>query len=297
MTFSLYSRLFMKPMMRRGGSVEKFRGMASRLDRRLGRPPAGTEIVPAPLTHCDADWLLPGSVATDRVVLFLPGGAFIVRTPQSHRQLAARIGKAAHARVLVVFYRLAPEHPFPAGLEDAAEAYRRLLAEGVSPARICIGGDSAGGSLTLALLHALRDQNLPMPAGAFAISPMTDLREHSEGSRTSNDRADPMIPGKGPGMGQMGRHYTGGRPEFLDHPHVSPVLGDFAGFPPLLVHVGSTEVLLDDAQRAVAKARQAGVDAEIEIWRKMPHAWHGMNLPESRKAIAHLGDFIRRTCP
>lgn len=293
---SAYARLVMKPLFRRGGDIRQFRALAARLDRRLGKLPAQTTVVPVELSHCEANWVLPGG-STDRNVLYLPGGAFMVRTPHAHLALAARIGRAANARALVVFYRLAPEHPFPAGLDDALEAYERMIAEGTAPARICVGGDSAGGSLALALLQALRDRRRPLPAGAFAISPITDLRDHGEGTRRMNDRADPMIPGSGPGMRQMATGYVGGQLKLLEHPYVSPLLGDFRGLPPLLLHAGSTETLLDDSRRTVAKARAAGVDAYLEIWQKMPHVWHGMRLPESQKAIMHLGDFVRQVCP
>lgn len=290
-------RLTVKPSFAAMDDVESMRSGALRLLNRISIPEAGLSTESAPHSACDVEWVFPHNIKTDRVLLYIPGGAFVVRTPAMHRVLAGRIAKAAHARALVVFYRLAPEHPYPSALDDCVEAYKSLLAQGIPSSRIVVGGDSAGGNLTLALLVALRDQGRPLPAAAFAISPVTDLRGHTHGSRTVNQLADPLL-------STLHRHrlnvhelYVGGNKKLLKLPTVSPVLADFHALPPLMFQVGSTEILLDDSRRAVEKAQADGVAAALEIWSDMPHVWHAFNLPESRRAIAHLADFVRQHCP
>lgn len=290
-------RMTIKPSFSVVEDVEDLRKGAVRFFDRFSALEPGVGRANAPLHHCEADWVFPRDTRTDRVILYIPGGAFVVRTPGMHRSLAGRIAKDAHARALVVFYRLAPEHPFPAGLEDCIEAYERLLKEGISPSRIIVGGDSAGGNLTLALLFALRDRGRPMPAGAFAISPVTDLRPHRRGSRSLNQRADPMLSTLYQSRLNFHEMYVAGKKKLLDDPGVSPILGDFSGLPPMIFQVGSTEILLDDSCRAVDRVRRAGGDAIVEVWDKMPHVWHSWNFPESKRAIAHLADFIRQHCP
>jgi epsilon-lactone hydrolase len=294
---STLMRMVVKPSFAAVHDVDDLRTGAIRFFNRVSKIDAGMSVEPARLTHCDADWVFPRGIQTDRVVLYIPGGAFVVRTPGLHRTLCGRIAKGAHARALIVFYRLAPEHPFPAGLNDCLEAYERLLADGVPASRIVIGGDSAGGNLVLAALFALRDRGRPLPAGAFAISPVTDLRNHKRGSRTKNQQADPMLSTLHKNKLNIHELYISGDKKLLEHPSVSPVLGDFSGLPPMIFQVGSSEILLDDSRLAVDRARRAGADAMVEIWAKMPHVWHAWDLPESRRAIAHLADFVRQHCP
>jgi epsilon-lactone hydrolase len=294
---STLMRMVVKPSFATINGVEELRSGALRLFDRVSFVESGTTVESAPLTQCESDWVYPQGIETDRVVLYLPGGAFVVRTPGLHRSLAGRIARSAHARARVVFYRLAPEHPFPAGLEDCIEAYESLLAGGVAPSRIVLGGDSAGGNLALALLFALRERGRPLPAAAFALSPVTDMRNHTRGTRTTNQQADPLLSTLHSNRLNIHEIYVGGNKQRLKDPLVSPILGDFRGLPPLMFQVGSTEILLDDSRRAVKKARQAGVDAMMEIWAKMPHVWHGWKLPESKRAISHLADFIRQHCP
>ena len=290
-------RLTVKPGFAAMQDVENMRNSALRLVDRIAPVESGLSIKAVSLSACDAEWVQPHGVATDRHVLYIPGGAFCVRTPAMHRALAGRIAKTANARALIVFYRLAPEHPYPCALQDCINAYESLLAQGIPEDRIVVGGDSAGGNLTLALLLALRDRHRALPAAAFAISPVTDLRRHTRGSRTRNQLADPML-------STLHRHrlnihelYVGGNKALLKQPNVSPILADFRGLPPLMFQVGSTEILLDDSRIAVEKAQRDGVDAQLEIWSDMPHVWHAWNLPESRRATAHLADFVRQHCP
>jgi len=294
---STLMRMAVKPSFAAIKDVHELRSGAVQFFDRVSRLQRGMTVEKAPLAHCDADWVFPDKIKTDRVVLYIPGGAFVLRTPGLHRALAGRIAKSAYARALVVFYRLAPEHPFPAALEDCIEAYERLLADGVAPSRIIVGGDSAGGNLTLALLFALRDRGRPLPAGAFALSPVTDLRPHNRGSRTTNQQADPMLSSLYKSRLDFHGLYVAGNTKLFEDSRVSPVLGDFTGLPPLMFQVGSTEILLDDSCLAVEQARRAGASAAVEVWAEMPHVWHGWNLPESKRAISHLTDFIRQHCP
>lgn len=294
---NLFTRNVVKPRLFRAAPIDDMRRMLVNSER-LFPEPKGVNIVPEPLATCEVDWIVPkGLEASDRVILYAPGGAFVLRTPRGHRFIAARIAREASARVAIVFYRLAPEFPYPCGLQDVLAAYERLRAQGIASNRIVIGGDSAGGTLALSSIMALRDAGKPLPAGGFAISPVTDLTSSEAGSRSSNALKDPLLPGPGHRGLDTRALYVAGDSALLEEPYVSPVFGDFRGFPPLLLQAGSTEVLLDDSRRVAAKARAAGVDAEVEVWDEVPHVWHGMPIPESRQAIGHLADFVRRCCP
>lgn len=294
---NVFTRNVIKPRLFDARPVEDLCRYAARVDRLFAPAPRGVRIEPAPQVACDADWISPSDFRGDRVILYFPGGAFVIRTPRAHRAMVARIVCAAHARALLVFYRLSPQHPFPCALQDALGAYEGLLAAGVPASRIILGGDSSGGNLALATLLALRDAKATLPAGAFAISPVTDLLNHERGSRRSNELLDPLLPGPGSRGLDTRALYVGGNRKLLTHPYVSPIHGDFRRLPPLLLQVGSTEVLLDDSTLLVEKARAAGVDAEVEVWDEVPHVWHGMPMPESGRAIDHLADFVRRCCP
>lgn len=261
-------------------------------------PPKDVGIEPQALSHCEAEWIRPGT-RTDRVVLYFPGGAWTLRSPAMHRLIVARLAKAANANAFLVFYRLAPEHPFPAAIEDCVEGYRTLLDKGIDPSRIVIGGDSAGGNLTLGSLLALRDRGLPLPTGAFALSPCTDMdfRDLAKAWKESGS-VDPMLPDPCEDPADDGRLlYWGGDATLQDHPYVSPARGDLRGLCPLLLQVGSREWLRDQAIMYVDRARAAGVDAEVEVWDGQPHVFQGMPFPESELAFEHLSDFIRRRCP
>jgi epsilon-lactone hydrolase len=273
----------------------KVRGKLALIDRVFPEP-RGVRIKDCALSRCAAQWIRPNS-DTDRVILYLPGGAWVLRSPGVHRRLAARLARDANANVLLVFYRLAPEEPFPAGLDDCVEGYEALLSDGIDPSRVVIGGDSAGGNLTLATLLVLRDRGLPQPAGAFALSPCTDMEMRDGDPRFVQDHPDPLFPSLGQRDGDPRLLYAGGDEKLLQHPYCSPLRGDLRGLCRLLVQVGSTERLLSDSTEFVKRAQQAGVDAEVEVWEGQPHVWHGVPLPETKQAFAHLGDFVRRCCP
>jgi monoterpene epsilon-lactone hydrolase len=237
-----------------------------------------------------AEWIVAPGAAQDRVLLYLHGGGYVVCSVSTHRDLMARLSRAAGARVLGVDYRLAPEHPFPAAVEDATAAYRWLVASGIQPARIGIGGDSAGGGLTLATMMALRDAGEPLPAVGVCLCPWVDLAG-TGASMTTKVAEDPFVHQD---MIQfMAQQYLGDRDRRM--PLASPLYADLHGLPPLLIQVGSAEVLLDDATRIADRAKAAGVQADLEVWDDMIHIWQifAPVLPEGQHAIERLGGFIR----
>ena len=261
-----------------------------------GRPklPAGVKMTPVAAHAFRGEWIRTPESSDARTLLYLPGGGFILPASGQLPAMVARLCKVSGARALLVHYRLAPEHPFPAGLEDCLAAYRYLIDLGTDPKSIVIAGDSAGGGLTLSTLLALRDDGDPLPAGAVVMSPFTDFSFGGE-SRFSNARHDPML--SADSMHHMNDLYLDDA--LHDNPLVSPVYGDFHGLPPILAQVGSTEVLLDDARRVGARAAAHGVDFRVEVWDQVPHVWHMVGfLPETKAATARIGAFVReRTAP
>lgn len=237
-----------------------------------------------------AEWLRPPSATPGRVVLYLHGGGYVIGSPRSHRHLAAAIAGAAGATALLLDYRLAPEHPFPAAVEDATAAYRWLLDQATAPEHIVIAGDSAGGGLTVATLLALREARVPLPAGGVCISPWVDL-SCSGTSYATKAAADPIV--RRAGVEEMARAYLGATPPRT--PLASPLFADLRGLPPLLIHVGSDEVLLDDAVQLAERAKAAGVDATLEIYDRMIHVWHWFlpMLDEAQTAVEAIGRFVR----
>jgi monoterpene epsilon-lactone hydrolase len=223
------------------------------------------------------------------VLLYLHGGAFLLRTLNGHMNLAAGIARAAGLdQAVLPIYRLAPEYPYPAAINDCMATYCGLLARGLRGDQIVLAGDSAGGGLVLKLLMRLRDRGLPMPCCGVLLSPFTDMSCSGRSVR-ANAGKDPMF-GRIPAMHV--RFYLGE----IDprDPNCSPLFGDFAGLPPLIAQVGSTERLLDDSVRLAPRVRRAGGELEVEVWNDLPHVWQAMGLPESAQAIESLGRFIRR---
>jgi len=262
--------------------------------RWIPRPRAGTEV-----RRIDAGGV-PGEVITtpasrpDRHVLFLHGGGYVTGSPALYRHFTWRIATAARARVLALDYRLAPEHPFPAALDDSVAAYLWLVGGMGDPRRTAVMGDSAGGGLALALLSRLRDDGLDLPAAAIALSPWTDLAL-AGASLSLNARSDPMLNAADARL--FAECYLAGADP--RHPYASPLYGNPAGLPPTLIHVGSDEILRDDAVRMAAALREAGCRVEIEVWRRMPHVWHlfAPVLPEAKQAIANIGAFVDQVLP
>ena len=231
----------------------------------------------------------PG-VRKDRGTLYLHGGGYVMGSLNTHHELMGRFARSTHAQVLGLDYRLAPEHPYPAAVEDAVSAYLWILEQGIAPERVVIAGDSAGGGLTLAMLLVLRARKLPMPAGAVLFSPWTDLTSSGASVRTRAD-ADPMI---GPEVLQpMAAHYVGNQSS--NTPGISPLFGDLDGLPPLLIQVGDAEVLLDDSTRLHERAQAAGVNSTLHVFPEAFHVFQAVPmLPESTAALVEVGAFFNR---
>ena len=237
-----------------------------------------------------AEWVSTPGAADDRVVLYLHGGAYVVGSVNTHRDLAGRISRASGARVLNVDYRLAPEHPHPAAVDDATAAYRWLVAGGHAASRLAIAGDSAGGGLTVATLVALRDQGQPLPSAGVCFSPWVDLEGVGE-SMVTRAAADPMVQREH--LVRMAKLYLGGLPPRT--PLAAPLYADLSGLPPLYIQVGTAETLLDDSTRLAERARKAGVEVTLELWDDMIHVFQAfaMMLPEGQQAIDKIGTFLR----
>ncbi|MGH7967034.1 MAG: alpha/beta hydrolase, partial [Candidatus Binatia bacterium] len=225
-----------------------------------------------------------------RAILYFHGGGYVMGSLTTHRSLVGEISRAAQAAVLLVDYRLAPECPFPAAVEDGVASFRWLLDQGFAPRLLAIAGDSAGGGLTMATLVSLRDQGLPLPAAAVPISPWSDLTCTNE-SYTTRAEADPMVVSAD--IGSMADFYLQGTAP--ENPLASPNYASLRSLPPLLIHVGRDEVLLDDSLKLHAKAQADGVDSTLEVWEDMIHVWHAFHpmLPEGKQAIARIGAFLR----
>lgn len=236
-----------------------------------------------------AEWSRAPGIDESRVVLFFHGGGYNMGSIASYRDFTGRISRACAARVLSVGYRLAPEFPFPAAVDDAVTAYRWLRRQGVPARRIVLAGDSAGGGLVLSALVALRDAGDSLPAAAMCVSPSTDLAKEGESMRTKAD-VDPVVR-YDTSMAHALR-YVGENGD-LKHPLASPLYADLHGLPPLLILVGTNETLLDDSTRVADKARAAGVAVELEIWDDMIHIWpfFAAILPEGQQAIKRMGRF------
>jgi monoterpene epsilon-lactone hydrolase len=238
-----------------------------------------------------AEWITtPGAVA-ERVICYLHGGGYVLGSISTHRELASRLSRAASARVLVLDYRLAPENPFPAAVDDSTAAYRWLHSIGVDPARLVIAGESAGGGLTVATFVALRDAGEPLPAAGICLSPWVDLACQGD-SIVTKAEIDPVADKES--MLMLAKAYLGDTDPCT--PLASPLYADLTGLPPLLIQVGTAECLFDDAKRLAERARAAGVDVTLEPWDDMIHMWHmyAAMLPEGQQAIDRIGEFIRQ---
>ena len=236
-----------------------------------------------------AEWISAPESQENRVILYLHGGGYLFGSARTHRVMLAHMARASKARVLALDYRLAPEIPFPAPVEDSVSAYRWLLDQGISAKKMVIGGDSAGGGLAIAALVALRSVGEPMPAAGVCISAWTDMESTGQ-SHTTNAESDPSVSKER--LLKIAKVYLAGKDPTA--PLASPIHADLTGLPPLLLQVGSIEVLLDDSTLLKSRAKAAGVSVEMEVWDDMPHVWHHYApiLPEARKAIGRIGEFV-----
>ena len=270
--------------------IAAIRSTYERLDAKRFRVHPDTVKTPVQTNGVSSDWVNVPASRDERVIYYLHGGGFMLRFPNAHTGMVARWCRRLGSRALMPDYRLAPEHPYPAAPQDCLNGYRWLLDQQIDPANIVIAGDSAGGCLSLATLHLIKEAGLPMPACAVLLSPGTDLTMSGK-SVVTNERKDPMFMLQG--LIIMRGSYA---PEqFMAEPAASPLFADYEGFPPLHFVVGSTEILLDDSTRAVEKARRAGVETELRIWRGMPHVFPSFPfLPEARGATDDIVRFISR---
>lgn len=238
--------------------------------------------------HMDALWIRPNNIDNDSVILYLHGGGYGMGSIKSHKKLAARIARFAKTQCLIIEYRLAPEHPFPAALEDSIIAYKWLLKKGFKPEKIAIGGDSAGGGLTIATLVNARMKGLPQPLAAFCMSPWVDL-EASSAEIKEYQKNDPFIDAES--VKVWGKRYAG---DDVKNPLASPIYADLKGIAPLLIQIGTAEILLFENRTLYQKALQADVDIQFEEYKDMVHVFQtfGGFLPQADKAIHSIGRFI-----
>lgn len=270
-------------------SILRFREDVENGASKFGKLPEGIEVSPITIGDITAEWILPAHGRKDQVILYFHGGGYVSGTCRAHRSITAKFVHGSDVGALLFAYRLAPEHPFPAALEDSVTAYNWLLDQGVSPSHIVFAGDSAGGGLVLATLLALRDQGIPLPTGAVAYSPVTDHTCTSESYQTK--RKVCLAP---EGMGvAAAKHYAGDKD--LKLPYISPLYGDLHGLPPLLIYVGEDETLRDDSIRFAKKAQAAGVNVKLHVGEGLFHCYPAMAplFPEAQQAMDDICRFIK----
>lgn len=280
------TRRTLKKKLGMSGSVTQERATLEKMSAMSARRKMGEKVV---IGGVPGEWQRPRVSIGERVILYLHGGGYAIGSPATHRDMVGGIADAANARAFILDYRLGPEHPFPGAVEDAVAAYRGLLDLGHTPAQIVIAGDSAGGGLTVATLVSLKDQGVPLPAAGVCISPWVDLTLSGKSMQTKAD-ADPLL--RPEALRWMGELYLAGQDP--RSPLASPLFANLSGLPPLLIHVGSEEVLLDDALRLNEKAKISGVSTTLQVWDGMMHVWHLMALmiPEGKAAIQDIGKYI-----
>lgn len=289
---SVRLREFLKSQFVETNSTPTIQQIRETVDGSMLRMPvlAGTQVEAFSAGGVTGDWVSMPGVATDRVLLYLHGGAYVMGSAGTHRDLAARLSQTAGVRVLTLDYRLAPENPYPAAIEDVTAVYGWLLTQGFKPEHMAIGGDSAGGNLAFVTLLALREAGMALPAVVILLSPWTDLTLSGE-SGTTRAEVDPMI--KLDAAEEQIAAYVG-KHDRTD-PLISPIFADLRGLPPLLIHVGNDEVLLDDSVRLAERARAAGVEVQLKVWEGMWHVFQtlAVMLPEGQASIGELGEFVK----
>jgi monoterpene epsilon-lactone hydrolase len=292
---NLILRLFVKRLFKPApDSVTRLRQLMTKMEAPLAKLIASVDLRKEELGTCPATWVGGSKDTSEPIVLYLHGGAFFMRTPHNHLLFLDRLRAASKLKLVIPFYRLAPEYPFPAALEDSICAYQGLLDQGYLPDNIIIAGDSAGGNLAIALLQQLKILNRPMPNCAVLLSPGLDLSPNRI-KADSDFNKDPVFPGDA--LEIVTDTYLAGDVAAGSDPRVSPMFGDFNDLPPLLFIAGSTELFLQDSIRACNSATDQGVDAKAMIWRGMPHCFPLMQpkfLPESAAAMKDIIEFINQ---
>jgi epsilon-lactone hydrolase len=256
--------------------------------RRMGRVPGGIEVAPDRIDGMYAEWIRPAGVTGTSAVLYTHGGGYVSGNCADHRMHVAKLVQASGVPALLFDYRLAPEHPAPAAVHDSLAAYRWLLGRGISPARVAIAGESAGGGLAIALLVAIREAGLPTPAAAVVSSPWLDLTCETDSYRRNAGADISLI-----GSWQVWNRYYVGAGDPRD-PLISPVYADLRGLPPILIQVGTREIMLDDAVRFAERAREAGVEVTLRVWDGMVHcfAFFAPMFPEATAGMQELAGFL-----
>ena len=252
----------------------------------------GVRRTPDRIANFKVEWLTPGKAPDDKLILYMHGGAFIMGGFATHRPFVSHIARSAAIRTVIPQYRLAPEHPFPAAIEDGISVYQSLISTGLMPEDIIFAGDSAGANLALAMLLTLRDSGQPLPAAACLLSPWIDLAVTGE-TMTTNAAVDPWF--RAEDIKHIAKYYCD--ESEMTNPLVSPLYADVSRLPPLFIQVGGDEILLSDSTRLADKVRSSGGQVSIEIW---PGMWHVFQsfvgaMPESGKAIDQIGDYVRHT--
>ena len=275
---------------RAGMSLEDLRE-AGEAKARANPPPPDVACRAVDAGGVEAEWVSAPGAAPDKVLLYFHGGGYYRGSMNTVREMVGRISRASGLTALSVGYRLAPEHPYPAAVDDAAAAYHWLLKQGISPQCMVLGGDSAGGGLAAAALLKMREEGAPLAAGWFCLSPWVDLAQSGE-SYVTRAGEDPSI--TAPYLDHAAALYLNG--EDARTPLASPLYANLSGLPPLLIQVGTAEVLLDDSTRLAERAKAAGVEVELETWEGMTHVWHnnGPHLPEAAEAVENIARFINK---
>lgn len=287
----LLIRWQIKRRFRKNPDVNLLRPLMLQMEPRSSKLPAGIACEAVDLGGIPAEKLSAADTRTDAAILYIHGGGFVAGSPCTHRPLTWRLAKDVGVPVYAVDYRLAPEHHFPAGLDDCVTAYRALLDRGLPAKSILVAGDSAGGNLTLALALRLKAEGLPLPAALICLSPATDMTG-SGASMLSNAEADAIFVPEI--MASLMPAYCPGAD--AKNPYLSPLFGDVSGFPPTLIQVGDREILRDDSVRMAAALKAAGAEATLEVWPKVWHVWqlNADMLPEAREAITHIVRFAHQ---
>jgi acetyl esterase/lipase len=271
-------------------SIVRFRQQCEEGATRFGKMPAGIEVSPVSVDGLPAEWILPAGTAPDKVIFWVHGGGYVSGSCSDHRIHVSKFVKGANIGALLFEYRLAPEHPYPAALDDSIKTYRWLLDQGVSASHIVFAGDSAGGGLALATLLAVRDQGLPLPSAAVAISPWTDLTCSGESYRSN---AKKCLSPNGTWTA-FSKQYAGDHDPML--PWISPLYGDLHGLPPLLIYAGGDEILRDDSVCFAEKAQAAGVEVTLRVGEGLFHCFPvcAPMFPEATEAMNEICTFMNR---
>jgi epsilon-lactone hydrolase len=271
-------------------SIDERRRHIDLFAKNFSRLPSNCKVEPVQIEGLYSEWISNDTTEDKSVILYLHGGGYEYCSADTHRALAARIMTKSGVKVLLPEYRLSPEHPFPAAIEDSLSIYRWLLKQGYDSSNIIIAGDSAGGGLSLALSISLRDQGEPLPAAIVLLSPWADLTSSGESYKDNKDN-DPYM--KGNLVKKTALSYANGEP--LTNKLISPIYAEFHDFPPMFIQVGSTEILLSDAKTLAKKASDCGVNVTLQVWQGMWHVFQASRrIPEGLQAISEIGVFIKK---